>query len=572
MLTARADKLSVFEKLALRVFPLSADRTRAGRAPTFAVETEVSRWRRAELVVRDVDGDGRDDLLVVGPLGPARRPARRGLPCRPRARPLPRRAGDHADRRRRSRSASRGRPDRRRPARSGAARRRRASRCTPGSRRGGTGWSTARPRQVVTLSTAGEAKRVEVAVGSGGVSARSVRGRGGRRPRAAAGRPRRRRTIGRDRRLRRRRSGRPADRPFRPSGPSSPAPTETLPQRGNRCRDGMLRSAVMNLVDPRDRRPQRIAVLPGDGIGRDVTAEATKVLEAAAERWSLPLELVHEPWSADHYLATGVSIPPGTLERYRDEFAAIFIGAYGDPRVPDMRHAADILLGTRFKLDLYINFRPCKLLDARLCPLKGKTRVRRRLRGLPREHRGRLRRHRRQLQEGHARRSGGAGGDPHPQGGRAHHPRRLRVGRRPRPPQGLHGRQVERHALCARPLAARLRRGGDGVPVDRRLAPVRRRAHHATGAGAGAVRGDRHQQHVRRHHHRPRSGAAGRPRRRRLGQPPPGAHLDVRARARLGAEARRQRAGQSGGGGALRRADAREPRARARRRARSRPR
>jgi 3-isopropylmalate dehydrogenase len=137
----------------------------------------------------------------------------------------------------------------------------------------------------------------------------------------------------------------------------------------------VLASAAMTsqgAVDPRDRRPQRIAVLPGDGIGRDVTAEAVKVIEAAAERWSLPLELVHEPWSADHYLATGVSIPPGTLERYRDEFAAIFIGAYGDPRIPDMRHAADILLGTRFNLDLYINFRPCKLLDARLCPLKDK--------------------------------------------------------------------------------------------------------------------------------------------------------------------------------------------------------
>ena len=129
----------------------------------------------------------------------------------------------------------------------------------------------------------------------------------------------------------------------------------------------------MNLVDPRDRRPQRIAVLPGDGIGRDVTAEAVKVLEAAAERWSLPLELVHLPYSADHYLATGVSMPPGTIEDFRDNYSAVFIGAYGDPRVPDMRHAADILLGTRFGLDLYINFRPCKLYDARLCPLRGKS-------------------------------------------------------------------------------------------------------------------------------------------------------------------------------------------------------
>jgi 3-isopropylmalate dehydrogenase len=123
---------------------------------------------------------------------------------------------------------------------------------------------------------------------------------------------------------------------------------------------------------PRDRRPQRIAVLPGDGIGVDVTVEAMKVLEAATERWSLPIELEHFPWSADHYLSTGVTIPEGAFADLRERFSAIFIGAYGDPRVPDMKHAADILLGTRFKLDLFINLRPIKLYDERLCPLKGK--------------------------------------------------------------------------------------------------------------------------------------------------------------------------------------------------------
>ena len=55
-----------------------------------------------------------------------------------------------------------------------------------------------------------------------------------------------------------------------------------------------------------------------------------------------------------------------------DERIRIFVGAYGDPRVPDMKHAADILLGIRFGLDLYINFRPVKLYDERLCPLAGK--------------------------------------------------------------------------------------------------------------------------------------------------------------------------------------------------------
>ncbi|HVS04061.1 MAG TPA: isocitrate/isopropylmalate family dehydrogenase, partial [Thermoanaerobaculia bacterium] len=127
------------------------------------------------------------------------------------------------------------------------------------------------------------------------------------------------------------------------------------------------------LPHPRDRRPQKIAVLPGDGIGKDVTAEAAKVLAAAAERWELPLALDTFPWSADHFLATGETIPEDAFEWLPRDYAAIYIGAYGDPRVPDMRHAADILLGIRFKLDLYINLRPIKLYDPRLCPLKGKS-------------------------------------------------------------------------------------------------------------------------------------------------------------------------------------------------------
>ena len=113
-------------------------------------------------------------------------------------------------------------------------------------------------------------------------------------------------------------------------------------------------------------------MIPGDGIGKDVTAEALKVLEAAAECWQLPLETVHFPWSADHYLESGETLPDGALEMLRDEFAAIFIGAFGDPRVPDMKHAADILLGIRFGLDLFINLRPVRPLDPRLCPLKDK--------------------------------------------------------------------------------------------------------------------------------------------------------------------------------------------------------
>jgi 3-isopropylmalate dehydrogenase len=118
----------------------------------------------------------------------------------------------------------------------------------------------------------------------------------------------------------------------------------------------------------------RIAVIPGDGIGKDVTAEAVKVLEAVARKSGLTLDLVHLPWSADHYLATGETLPPDGYRMLRDEFAAIFVGALGDPRVSDNRHARDILLGTRFELDLYVNYRPVRLMDDRLCPLKDRTR------------------------------------------------------------------------------------------------------------------------------------------------------------------------------------------------------
>jgi len=113
-------------------------------------------------------------------------------------------------------------------------------------------------------------------------------------------------------------------------------------------------------------------VIPGDGIGPEVTTEAMKVLAAVQRRWNLDLASVQFPWSADHYLQTGESLPDGALDDLRDNYDAIYIGAFGDPRVPDMKHAADVLLGIRFGLDLYINFRPIKLYAEHLSPLRGK--------------------------------------------------------------------------------------------------------------------------------------------------------------------------------------------------------
>jgi len=114
----------------------------------------------------------------------------------------------------------------------------------------------------------------------------------------------------------------------------------------------------------------RVAVVPGDGIGVDVTAEAVKVLRAVGDVFGHTFDLEMLPYGADYYLETGISLPPDGYRVFQDEFDAIFMGALGDPRIPDMRHARDILLGTRFELDLYVNHRPVKLLDARLCPLK----------------------------------------------------------------------------------------------------------------------------------------------------------------------------------------------------------
>jgi len=115
----------------------------------------------------------------------------------------------------------------------------------------------------------------------------------------------------------------------------------------------------------------RVAVVPGDGIGVEVVAEAVKALTAVADAAGKEVRLTPFDWGATRYLKTGVTLPPGSLELLSEGFDAILLGAMGDPRVPDNRHAADILLGMRFKLDLYVNYRPVRLFHEKLCPLKG---------------------------------------------------------------------------------------------------------------------------------------------------------------------------------------------------------
>ncbi|HEX9111175.1 MAG TPA: 3-isopropylmalate dehydrogenase [Terriglobales bacterium] len=112
---------------------------------------------------------------------------------------------------------------------------------------------------------------------------------------------------------------------------------------------------------------KRIAVIPGDGIGKEVTPQAVRVIQAVGAA----VELTSFDWGADRYLADKTTVPPDGFTMLARDFDAILVGAFGDPRVPSNIHAKEILLGMRFKMDLYANVRPARLMDASLCPLKG---------------------------------------------------------------------------------------------------------------------------------------------------------------------------------------------------------
>ena len=112
---------------------------------------------------------------------------------------------------------------------------------------------------------------------------------------------------------------------------------------------------------------KRIAVIPGDGIGKEVIPQAVKVMQASGAT----LDFTEFDWGADRYLRDQTTVPPDGFAMLARDFDAILVGAFGDPRVKSNIHAKEILLGMRFKMDLYANVRPVRLLDASLCPLKG---------------------------------------------------------------------------------------------------------------------------------------------------------------------------------------------------------
>ena len=114
----------------------------------------------------------------------------------------------------------------------------------------------------------------------------------------------------------------------------------------------------------------RIALIPGDGIGPEVVCAAQEVMRAAAQKHGLDVTLDELGLGAERYLRDGTTLTPEDRDRLVGDYDAALLGALGDPRVPDNVHARDILLGLRLFADLYINYRPCKLLVPALSPLR----------------------------------------------------------------------------------------------------------------------------------------------------------------------------------------------------------
>ncbi len=128
---------------------------------------------------------------------------------------------------------------------------------------------------------------------------------------------------------------------------------------------------LVGLTDQDASMTYTIGVIPGDGIGPEVTREALKVLAAASELAGFKYDAVQYPYSGTHYLETGELVPDHVLDEWRSH-DAVLLGAIGHPAVEPGLVERSVILGLRFGLDLYVNLRPIKLYAAHLCPLKDK--------------------------------------------------------------------------------------------------------------------------------------------------------------------------------------------------------
>jgi len=119
-------------------------------------------------------------------------------------------------------------------------------------------------------------------------------------------------------------------------------------------------------------RTHRIAVIPGDGIGKETVPESLKVLDAAARRFGFGLEFAHYDWSCETYRQTGAMMPEDGLDQLARS-DSILLGAVGFPGVPDHISLWGLLIPIRRGFDQYVNLRPCKLLPGVRTPLANRT-------------------------------------------------------------------------------------------------------------------------------------------------------------------------------------------------------
>jgi 3-isopropylmalate dehydrogenase len=115
----------------------------------------------------------------------------------------------------------------------------------------------------------------------------------------------------------------------------------------------------------------KIAVIPGDGTGSEVTVETVKVLKATADKFNFKVDLTEFDFGGERYKRTGETLPDSAVEELR-AFDSILLGAIGHPDVAPGILEKGILLKARFELDQYINLRPVKLFPGVDCPLKDK--------------------------------------------------------------------------------------------------------------------------------------------------------------------------------------------------------
>src|SRR5437870_3006052 len=117
----------------------------------------------------------------------------------------------------------------------------------------------------------------------------------------------------------------------------------------------------------------KIAVMPGDGVGKEVIAEGLKVLAVAARKFGFKYETTNYPFSGEYYLKTKVTLPDSALKELAAHDAILFGAVGADPRgnalIPQGLIETDILLKMRFELDQYVNLRPTKLLPGVPTPL-----------------------------------------------------------------------------------------------------------------------------------------------------------------------------------------------------------